>query len=91
MICLDCQGEGRVEYLKDCGRSASDCCGGCFQTEKCETCYGYGDVTADLGDEIGQRYEDIIKSASVNYAAHEKLIQSLENELFEHIKYERYR
>lgn len=40
-ICADCDGDGFVDVI-NCNKVASECCGGCTVTEKCEECEGSG-------------------------------------------------
>lgn len=42
--CPECDGEGGGDYLTDCGRSASYCCGGCYAYGKCDPCNGEGKI-----------------------------------------------
>jgi hypothetical protein len=41
-MCPDCGGNGVVYEMISCGRSMSDCCGGCTRDVKCENCDGGG-------------------------------------------------
>lgn len=51
--CEACNGEGTVYEMIECGRSMSDCCGGCTRDVRCETCGGSGQVEDwDDTDEI---------------------------------------
>lgn len=45
--CPECD-EGCVEIGPECSRPASNCCGGCFRKEKCETCDGSGLININL-------------------------------------------
>jgi hypothetical protein len=49
--CPECEGLGTVEAFKDCGRPASDCCGGCTITIECEACQGSGTINTEEDDE----------------------------------------
>jgi hypothetical protein len=40
--CSECEGTGKIEIFIDCGKPASECCGGCTKTIECETCKGDG-------------------------------------------------
>lgn len=40
-ICADCNGDWFVDVI-NCNKVASECCGGCTVTEKCEECEGSG-------------------------------------------------
>ena len=51
--CEECDGEGTIDALYDCGMVASMCCGGCTKTIECEACYGAGTVVKD--------YDQLIK------------------------------
>jgi len=42
--CPECDGEGGGDYLEDCGRSASYCCGGCYAYGQCDPCNGEGKI-----------------------------------------------
>ena len=35
-ICIECEGKGQYEVFQECGKSASECCGGCSRIEKCD-------------------------------------------------------
>lgn len=45
--CLECFGRGYTESMVECGKSASECCGGCFIDEKCDYCNGEGELLDD--------------------------------------------
>jgi len=51
--CKECNGEGIVYEMIACGRSMSDCCGGCTRDVKCEYCDGTGQIDDpyDYGDD----------------------------------------
>lgn len=34
-ICIECDGKGYYEVFQQCGKPASDCCGGCVRKEEC--------------------------------------------------------
>ena len=58
--CKDCDGEGTYEYGPVCSKPASMCCGGCFETMKCEECSG-GFITTDLSDiELDELVKDCV-------------------------------
>lgn len=42
--CLECEGTGEIEVdnRQFCGKPASDCCGGCYDTYQCDSCDGVG-------------------------------------------------
>lgn len=40
--CDECDGVGTVDVQQECGRVASMCCGGCFETIECNECDGTG-------------------------------------------------
>jgi hypothetical protein len=42
IMCPECSGNGVVYEMISCGRSMSDCCGGCTRDVKCENCDGGG-------------------------------------------------
>ena len=90
MKCLECNGDGYIATL-NCGYPASACCGGCYADEKCDLCYGYGEITADANDDYGKRLETILQQANVNEDKHEALIENIERELFDHLTYMRLR
>lgn len=46
-VCLECD-NGVVEIGPECSVLASDCCGGCYREEKCETCDGSGLINSNL-------------------------------------------
>jgi hypothetical protein len=58
--CPECGGEGRIEVGPICGKPASMCCGGCYETHECEECDGYGCKEVESGDidlfELVERY-----------------------------------
>ena len=59
--CPDCNGEGFHEIGPDCGKPASNCCGGCYHRVLCDSCDG-GEVTLVFSkDEAICIIEDIIK------------------------------
>lgn len=43
-ICPTCNGERTVWQMIECGRSMSDCCGGCTRDVTCDECNGRGTV-----------------------------------------------
>jgi hypothetical protein len=51
VICTECYGEGVVEVGPHCYRPASECCGGCYQTQTCYVCDGDKHITIDEDDE----------------------------------------
>lgn len=36
--CTTCDNEGTIQVLENCGKPASDCCGGCFAKKDCPDC-----------------------------------------------------
>ena len=48
--CQECGGEGTVEVGPVCFKPASMCCGGCYQTHKCEDCDGVGYKEVESSD-----------------------------------------
>lgn len=53
--CIECGGEGKIEVGPECGMPASQCCGGCYKSETCDTCDGSGNITYSLDAEaIGE-------------------------------------
>jgi len=36
--CGNCNGTGEVEFREECGRTASYCCGGCYESGSCPEC-----------------------------------------------------
>jgi hypothetical protein len=41
--CLECEGHGE-HHIRRCVDYSNECCGGCIDTEICETCKGTGYV-----------------------------------------------
>ena len=59
--CPECGGDGKYEVGPQCSRPASECCGGCYVTERCEQCSGSGRVTTTLDAEtIGEIVSHLI-------------------------------
>jgi len=59
--CPECDGEGHYESGPECSRPASECCGGCYKTYKCETCDGGGKVMTTLTPEtIGEIIDSLL-------------------------------
>ena len=46
--CHHCNGDGKFDYLVNCGKPASQCCGGCTQRSDCHECGGEGYTLVDL-------------------------------------------
>ena len=46
--CHHCNGDGEFDYLVNCGKPASQCCGGCTQRSDCHECGGEGYTLVDL-------------------------------------------
>ena len=42
--CPKCDGTGFVYIFIDCGRPASECCGGCTEKTECIHCNGRGEI-----------------------------------------------
>ena len=57
--CPDCSGEGFHEVGPECGYPASNCCGGCYHQEECDTCSGDKFVTLTFEED---ETADIIKA-----------------------------
>ena len=51
MECKSCKGDGFSEEIK-CTQPAWNCCGSCYEKEKCEDCDGLGtyEVSIDIED-----------------------------------------
>ena len=49
--CDECDGDGTVEMMQECGRVASMCCGGCYVDVECDQCNGTGTIEKQI-DEI---------------------------------------
>ena len=47
MTCKECDGKGVVEAFIDCGKPASECCGGCTKEIECDNCNGSGETNDD--------------------------------------------
>lgn len=86
MTCLECNGDGFIAVL-NCSYPASACCGGCYVDEKCDICYGYGEIVVFSDDEYGTRLENILNQANKNAEKHEALIKNIERALFDHLVY----
>jgi RecJ-like exonuclease len=40
--CPECDGKGQYWEQESCGKSSSNCCGGCGYDVNCDVCYGIG-------------------------------------------------
>ena len=49
--CQTCYGEGTVEVGPICSKPASECCGGCYETQSCYVCEGTRVIWIDEEDE----------------------------------------
>lgn len=64
-ITVDCPhcDNGKIEVGPTCFKPASECCGGCYETETCEECDGDGEYTKTLDEDQIRHllfvYEDI--------------------------------
>ena len=45
--CQECEGSGSVTGYEECGKPASECCGGCTEEHSCPTCNGVGEILFD--------------------------------------------
>lgn len=64
--CPECEGEGNREIGPECGRPASNCCGGCYHTEICENCSGEGKLEVRMdSDDVQSIYEAIHESDDI--------------------------
>lgn len=52
IICTECDGEGTVEIGPTCWKPASMCCGGCYETHRCEECDGTGKIETECDEEV---------------------------------------
>lgn len=80
ITCLHCEGEGYIDHLK-CSYPSWMCCGGCYETEKCEICFGYGALEIDVLDEEQNRLYSIFLDAHRHKESHLALIDNLEEAL----------
>jgi hypothetical protein len=80
IVCLHCEGEGYTSSVS-CTYPSWMCCGGCYEKEKCEICYGYGSLEPDLLDYEQNRLYSIFIDAHRNKEAHQSLINNLEEAL----------
>jgi hypothetical protein len=62
--CPECDGDGSCEIGPECGRPASNCCGGCYHTEVCKRCSGEGSLEVEMNDEDVQCVFDSVNDSS---------------------------
>jgi hypothetical protein len=66
MECKNCFGSGTYEVGPNCSMPASACCGGCYETVKCEMCNGTGKVN-EMKSPIDEIYEMWLKNDERNF------------------------
>ncbi len=65
--CFECGGTGLVDSTyQDCGKPASECCGGCYSVYDCDYCSGSGEihpVDEEMNDDIMMvnSYDNMLK------------------------------
>lgn len=66
MECKECFGSGTYEIGPNCSIPASSCCGGCYETIKCETCNGTGKIE-DMETPIDEIYKMWVRTDERNF------------------------
>ena len=64
--CRECNGEGETSTGPSCFKNASDCCGGCYETSRCERCNGTGEVNVKFDEQL---ITDILENLIYNDTA----------------------
>jgi hypothetical protein len=72
--CPHCD-NGQIEVGPTCFKPASECCGGCYNTETCEECDGFGEFTRTLDeDQIRELLSILEERDSESFFRHLKQI-----------------
>jgi hypothetical protein len=66
MECKECFGSGTYEVGPNCSMPASSCCGGCYETVRCETCNGTGKIE-DMETPIDEIYKMWVRTDERNF------------------------
>lgn len=66
MECKECFGSGTYEVGPNCSMPASSCCGGCYETIRCEMCNGTGKIE-DMETPIDEIYKMWVRTDERNF------------------------
>lgn len=77
MNCRECNGKGWVTVPDNCGKAASMCCGGCVKDEVCFVCDGIGELNEHTMDLDSIRLLEIHEKLCNHGRPHEKLLESI--------------